>query len=104
MLVLYQEYCSFAVSGRRSYRYDIALSSSALPEWIQSGKARVVNISFTRQLRSELDTESYSAAKGGLTALPHAMAVTLAGKAWVNAIVHADYAQTGASSGFLFLT
>lgn len=48
--------------------------------------ASVVNISSTRQLMSQPDTESYSAAKGGLTALTHAMAVTLAGKARVNAI------------------
>jgi NAD(P)-dependent dehydrogenase (short-subunit alcohol dehydrogenase family) len=35
---------------------------------------------------SQANTESYSAAKGGITALTHAMAVTLAGRARVNAI------------------
>ena len=35
---------------------------------------------------SQADTESYTAAKGGITALTHAMAVTLAGKARVNSI------------------
>lgn len=48
--------------------------------------ASIVNISSTRQLMSQPDTESYSAAKGGITALTHAMAVTLAGKARVNSI------------------
>ncbi len=35
---------------------------------------------------SQADTESYTAAKGGITALTHAMAVTLAGRARVNCI------------------
>jgi NAD(P)-dependent dehydrogenase (short-subunit alcohol dehydrogenase family) len=48
--------------------------------------ASIVNISSTRHLMSQADTESYTAAKGGITALTHAMAVTLAGKARVNAI------------------
>ena len=48
--------------------------------------ASIVNISSTRHLMSQADTESYTAAKGGITALTHAMAVTLAGRARVNAI------------------
>jgi NAD(P)-dependent dehydrogenase (short-subunit alcohol dehydrogenase family) len=48
--------------------------------------ASIVNISSTRHLMSQVDTESYTAAKGGITALTHAMAVTLAGKARVNSI------------------
>jgi len=48
--------------------------------------ASIVNISSTRHLMSQANTESYTAAKGGITALTHAMAVTLAGKARVNAI------------------
>jgi len=48
--------------------------------------ASIVNISSTRHLMSQADTESYSAAKGGITALTHAMAITLAGRARVNAI------------------
>ncbi|GAB6192519.1 SDR family oxidoreductase [Desulfocastanea catecholica] len=48
--------------------------------------ASIVNISSTRHLMSQADTESYTAAKGGLTALTHAMAITLAGKARVNSI------------------
>ena len=48
--------------------------------------ASIVNISSTRHLMSQANTESYTAAKGAITALTHAMAVTLAGKARVNAI------------------
>ena len=48
--------------------------------------ASIVNISSTRRVMSQADTESYTAAKGGITALTHAMAVTLAGKARVNSI------------------
>jgi NAD(P)-dependent dehydrogenase (short-subunit alcohol dehydrogenase family) len=48
--------------------------------------ASIVNISSTRHLMSQADTESYTAAKGGLTALTHAMAITLAGKARVNSV------------------
>ncbi|WP_028580232.1 SDR family oxidoreductase [Desulfogranum japonicum] len=48
--------------------------------------ASIVNISSTRHLMSQADTESYTAAKGGITALTHAMAVTLAGKARVNTV------------------
>jgi len=48
--------------------------------------ASIVNISSTRHLMSQADTESYTTAKGGITALTHAMAVTLAGKARVNCI------------------
>jgi NAD(P)-dependent dehydrogenase (short-subunit alcohol dehydrogenase family) len=49
--------------------------------------ASIVNISSTRQIMSQPDTESYTAAKGGISALTHAMAVSLAGKARVNAIL-----------------
>lgn len=48
--------------------------------------ACIVNISSTRSQMSQADTESYTAAKGGITALTHAMAITLAGKVRVNSI------------------
>lgn len=48
--------------------------------------ASIVNISSTRAFQSQPDTESYSAVKGGIVALTHAMAVSLAGKARVNSI------------------
>jgi len=48
--------------------------------------ASIVNISSTRANQSQPDTEAYSAAKGGIAALTHAMAISLAGKARVNTI------------------
>ena len=48
--------------------------------------ASIVNIASTRAFQSQPDTESYSAAKGGIVALTHALAVSLAGRARVNAI------------------
>ena len=48
--------------------------------------ASIVNISSTRDRMSQAETESYTAAKGGISALTHAMAVTLSGRVRVNAI------------------
>ena len=48
--------------------------------------AAVINISSSRDRMSQPGTESYTAAKGGIAALTHALAVTLAGKARVNSI------------------
>jgi len=48
--------------------------------------ASIVNIASTRAFQSQPDTESYSAVKGGIIALTHAMAVSLAGRARVNCI------------------
>lgn len=48
--------------------------------------ASIVNISSTRDRMSQSNTESYTAAKGGLSALTHALAVTLAGKVRVNSV------------------
>lgn len=46
----------------------------------------IVNISSSRDRMSQPETESYSAAKGGLSSLTHALAVTLAGQVRVNSI------------------
>ena len=48
--------------------------------------AAVVNISSSRDRMSQPQTESYTAAKGGIAALTHALAVSLAGKVRVNSI------------------
>ena len=48
--------------------------------------ASIVNISSSRDRMSQPQTESYTAAKGGIAALTHAMSVSLAGKARVNSI------------------
>lgn len=57
--------------------------------------ASVVNISSSRAFMSQADTESYTAAKGGITALTHALAVSLAGKVRVNSIAP-GWIDTGA--------
>ncbi|MCQ2225257.1 MAG: SDR family oxidoreductase [Paludibacteraceae bacterium] len=48
--------------------------------------ASIVNISSSRDRMSQPQTESYTAAKGGIAALTHALAVSLAGEARVNSI------------------
>ena len=48
--------------------------------------ASIINISSSRDRMSQPQTESYSAAKGGISALTHALAVSLAGKVRVNSI------------------
>ncbi|MBP3209911.1 MAG: SDR family oxidoreductase [Oscillospiraceae bacterium] len=48
--------------------------------------ASVINISSSRDRMSQPQTESYTAAKGGIAALTHAMAISLAEKARVNSI------------------
>ena len=50
------------------------------------GGASIVNISSSRDRMSQPQTESYTAAKGGISALTHALAVSLAGKARVNSV------------------
>ena len=48
--------------------------------------ASIVNISSSRDRMSQPETESYTAAKGGISALTHALAVSFAGKVRVNSI------------------
>lgn len=58
--------------------------------------ASIVNISSSRDRMSQPQSESYSAAKGGISALTHALAVSLGGKVRVNSIspgwIDTDYA------------
>ncbi len=48
--------------------------------------ASIINISSSRDRMSMPQTESYTAAKGGISALTHALAVSLGGKVRVNSI------------------
>ncbi|MDR0894670.1 MAG: SDR family oxidoreductase [Prevotellaceae bacterium] len=48
--------------------------------------ASIVNISSSRDRQSQPNSESYTAAKGGIVALTHALAVSLAGRVRVNSI------------------
>ena len=63
------------------YLTQLLLSWGLLAE-----NASIVNIASTRAFQSQADTESYSAAKGGIIALTHSMSVSLAGRARVNVI------------------
>ena len=49
-------------------------------------RASIINISSSRDRMSQPQTESYTAAKGGIATLTHALAVSLSGKARVNSI------------------
>lgn len=60
------------------------LAKLFLPYFADS--ASIVNISSSRDRMSQPQTESYTAAKGGIAALTHGMAVSLAGKVRVNSI------------------
>jgi NAD(P)-dependent dehydrogenase (short-subunit alcohol dehydrogenase family) len=60
-----------------------------------NANASIVNISSTRAFQSQKDTESYTAAKGGITALTHALAVSLEGRARVNSVAP-GWIDTGA--------
>ena len=60
------------------------LTRLLVPHFAEGGA--VINISSSRDRMSQPQTESYTAAKGGIAALTHAMAVSLAGKIRVNSI------------------
>lgn len=53
---------------------------------LRQNKGAIINICSTRALQSEANTESYSASKGGLLSLTHALAMSLAPDVRVNAI------------------
>lgn len=60
------------------------LSKLFLPYFTKG--ASIINISSSRDRMSQPQTESYTAAKGGIAALTHALAVSLSGKVRVNSI------------------
>ena len=59
--------------------------SKLFAPYFASGAA-IVNISSSRDRMSQPETESYTAAKGGIAALTHALAVSLSGKVRVNSV------------------
>ena len=60
------------------------LSKLLLPYFAEG--ASIINISSSRDRMSMPQTESYTAAKGGIAALTHALAVSLSGRVRVNSI------------------
>ncbi|MFA6294461.1 MAG: glucose 1-dehydrogenase [Victivallales bacterium] len=61
------------------------MAKFAIPHLKKSNGA-IVNISSTRSIQSEPNTEAYAATKGGILALTHALALSLSGKVRVNCI------------------
>ena len=59
-------------------RAAFLMSRAAAKHMRLVGGGNIVNIASTRALMSEANTEAYSASKGGLLALTHAMAMSLA--------------------------
>ncbi|MCX7892620.1 MAG: SDR family oxidoreductase [Burkholderiales bacterium] len=53
---------------------------------LRTARGAIVNIASTRALQSEPHTEAYSASKGGLVALTHALAVSLGPEVRVNCV------------------
>lgn len=53
---------------------------------LRRSRGAIVNIASTRALQSEPDTEAYAAAKGGLVALTHALALSLGPAIRVNCV------------------
>ena len=60
------------------------LSKLFMPYFSNGGS--IINISSSRDRMSQPQTESYTAAKGGIAALTHALAISLAGRVRVNSI------------------
>ncbi len=60
-------------------------SKYALP-YLKESKGRIINMASTRAFQSEQDTEAYSASKGGIFALTHALAMSTAPDVSVNSI------------------
>ncbi len=70
------------------------LTKLFLPHFAQGSS--VINISSSRDRMSQAQTESYTAAKGGIAALTHALAASLAGRVRVNSISPGWIDTTGA--------
>lgn len=62
------------------------LATKHATQELRKSRGSIINIASTRALQSEPDTFAYTAAKGGLVALTHAMAVSLGPAVRVNAV------------------
>ncbi len=84
--------CGLADGSYEDFEYALKVGVTApfylaklfAPHFAEGGS--IVNISSSRDRMSQPQTESYTAAKGGISALTHALAVSLGGKVRVNAI------------------
>ncbi len=77
----YEEFCYALNVGVTAAFY---LTKLLMPYFAKD--AAIINISSSRDRMSQPQTESYTAAKGGIHALTHGMAISMAGKVRVNSI------------------
>ena len=84
--------CGLETGSYEDFEYALKVGVTApfyltklLMPYLSEG-ASVVNISSSRDRMSQPQTESYTAAKGGISALTHGMAASLAGRARVNSV------------------
>jgi NAD(P)-dependent dehydrogenase (short-subunit alcohol dehydrogenase family) len=60
--------------------------SKEFASFLKTSKGHIINISSTRVLMSEVGTEAYSASKGGISSLTHALSMSLSPEVKVNSI------------------
>ena len=60
--------------------------SKEFASFLKTSKGHIINISSTRALMSEVGTEAYSASKGGISSLTHALSMSLSPEVKVNSI------------------
>ena len=60
--------------------------SKEFASFLKISKGHIINISSTRALMSEVGTEAYSASKGGISSLTHALSMSLSPEVKVNSI------------------
>jgi NAD(P)-dependent dehydrogenase (short-subunit alcohol dehydrogenase family) len=72
----------------------VFLMSKHCTPHLRQAKGSIVNIASTRALQSEPNTEAYTASKGGVVALTHALAISLGPQVRVNCISPGWIAKT----------
>jgi NAD(P)-dependent dehydrogenase (short-subunit alcohol dehydrogenase family) len=84
--------CGIAEGSYEDFEYALKVGVTA-PFYLSklfaphfANGASIVNISSSRDRMSQPQTESYTAAKGGISSLTHALAVSFSGKVRVNSI------------------
>ena len=65
---------------------SVFLTTKHAAAHLRRSRGAIVNIASTRALQSEPDTEAYAAAKGGMVALTHALAISLGPEVRVNCV------------------
>lgn len=87
------KFCGITEGGYEDFEYALKVGVIApfyltklfLPYFAKG--ASIVNISSTREKMSQPESESYTAAKGGIASLTHALAVSLSARVRVNSVV-----------------